>query len=203
MRVKHVVEHYPRQTHQSGLFKLCPFCGTPLLMMESDHTPRPACSSCGFVQHRNPAPTVSVLVVDGEQVLLGKRGGDPGKGTWSLPSGYIEYEEDFLTTAIREVKEETGLDVMVESVINVISSFVSPKFHFLGLYVAAQVVGGTLKAGDDLDAVEWFPLNGPLPAMGFEEDTSIIELYRNGFRGIPVINPPTRAKARSNSEREN
>jgi len=78
---------------------------------------------------------------------LGKRGGHPGKGTWSLPSGYIEYEDDFLTTAIREMKEETGLDVEVSSIINVVSSFVAPGFHFLGIYVVAHVVGGGVGGG--------------------------------------------------------
>ncbi|MBU0495309.1 MAG: NUDIX domain-containing protein [Chloroflexi bacterium] len=129
---------------------------------------------------------MSVLVVAGTQVLLGKRGGEPGQGTWSLPSGYIEYEDDFLTTAIREVKEETGLDVAVEAVINVVSSFVTPRFHFLGIYVVARVVGGELQAGDDLAAVAWYPVSGPLPEMGFEEDVSIIEMYAQGFAGLPV-----------------
>jgi 8-oxo-dGTP diphosphatase len=186
MRVKQVFEHYPRQGQSAGEFKFCPFCGTPLQIADSGHKLRPTCSSCGFVQHRNPAPTVSILLVDGGRVLLGKRGGHPGKGTWSLPSGYVEYEDDFLTTAIREAKEETGLDVEVRSVINVVSSFVTPRFHFLGVYVVARVMGGELVAGDDLEAVEWFPLRGPLPAMGFEEDVSIIELYERGFEGMPV-----------------
>jgi 8-oxo-dGTP diphosphatase len=186
VRVRQVFEHYRRQDPPAGEFKLCPFCGAPLLRVESGHKPRPTCPSCGFVQHRNPAPTVSVLVVDGERVLLGKRGGEPGKGTWSLPSGYVEYEDDFVTTAIREAKEETGLDVKVESVINVVSSFVTPRYHFLGVYVVARVVRGALVAGDDLEAVEWFPLRGPLPEIGFEEDVSILELYAGGFEGIPV-----------------
>jgi len=186
VRVKQVFEHYPRQDQSAGEFKLCPFCGTPLLVAKSDHKPRPTCPSCGFVQHRNPAPTVSILVVDGERVLLGKRGGHPGKGTWSLPSGYIEYEDDFLITAIREAREETGLEIQVCSIINVVSSFVSPRFHFLGVYVVAQAVGGELVAGDDLEAVEWFSIRGPLPEMGFEEDVSIIELYASGFEGLPV-----------------
>jgi ADP-ribose pyrophosphatase YjhB (NUDIX family) len=129
---------------------------------------------------------VAVLVVDQGRVLLGRRGGEPGRGTWSLPSGYVEWEDDFLTTAIREAKEETGLDVEIGSILNVVSSFVSPKFHFLSVYVMARVVGGELAAGDDLEAVEWFPVKGPLPEMGFEEDMRIIELYRDGLEGIPV-----------------
>ena len=186
MQVKQVFAHYERGDQLVGGFKHCPFCSTQLVLIESGHRLRPACSSCGFVQHRNPAPTVSILVVDGDRVLLGKRGGSPGKGTWSFPSGYIDYEEDFLTTAIRETKEETGLDVEVCSIINVVSSFVSPRFHFLGIYVVARVVGGELVAGDDLEAVEWFPVVGPLPEMGFQEDVGIIKMYTKGFAGLPV-----------------
>jgi ADP-ribose pyrophosphatase YjhB (NUDIX family) len=124
--------------------------------------------------------------VDGDRVLLGRRGGKPGKGTWSFPSGYIDYEEAYLDTAIRETKEETGLDVEICSIINVVSSFVSPRFHFLGIYVLARVLGGVLEAGDDLEAVAWFPLAGPLPEMGFQEDIAIIEMYKKGFAGLPV-----------------
>jgi 8-oxo-dGTP diphosphatase len=127
-----------------------------------------------------------VLVVDGDRLLLGKRGGNPGKGTWSFPSGYVDYEEDFLTTAIRETKEETGLDIEVRSILNVVSSFVSPRFHFLGIYVLARVTGGELVAGDDLEAVAWFPVAGPLPKMGFQEDVSIIEMVTEGIAGLPV-----------------
>jgi ADP-ribose pyrophosphatase YjhB (NUDIX family) len=127
-----------------------------------------------------------VLVVDGDRVLLGQRGGSPGKGTWSLPSGYVDYEEDFLTAALRETKEETGLEVEVCSVLNLVSSFVSPRFHFLGIYLLARVLGGELVAGDDLEAVAWFPLAGPLPEMGFQEDVAIIEMVVQGFEGLPI-----------------
>lgn len=186
MRVKQVFEYYRRPSQAAGGFKLCPYCGTPLGVADSSGKSRPACSNCGFVQHRNPAPVVSVLVVDGRQVLLGKRAGEPGKGTWSLPSGYIEYEEDFLSTAVREAKEETGLEVEVVSILNVVSSFVTPAFHFLGIYLAARVVGGQPVAGDDVEEVAWFGLGEPLPEMGFEEDLRIIQLYASGFEGLPV-----------------
>jgi 8-oxo-dGTP diphosphatase len=187
VRVKQVFAHYERDDQWADGFKHCPFCTTHLVLAESGHKLRPTCPSCGFVQHRNPAPTVSILIADGDRVLLGKRGGKPGKGTWSLPSGYIEYEDDFLTTAIREAKEETGLDIEICSIINVVSSFVSPRFHFLGIYLVARVVGGEPVAGDDLEAVDWFPMSGPLPEMGFQEDVHIIELYaKKEFKGLPI-----------------
>lgn len=187
MRIHQVFEHYRRRDgNRVGDFERCPFCGTALQMSEIGLAPRPACPNCGFVQYRNPAPTVSVLVVDQDRILLGKRGGEPGRGTWALPSGYVEYDDDFLTTAVQEVKEETGLDVELCRLINVVSSFISPRFHFLGIYFAARVVGGEIEAGDDLREVAWFPLQGPLPEMGFEEDVAAIEMYAQGFEGLPV-----------------
>ena len=186
MQLKQVFEHYPRSGQAAAEFRFCPSCGEPLQKVESGGRERPACASCGFVQYRNPAPVVSILIVDGERVLLGQRRGEPGKGLWALPSGYVEYEDDYLATAIRETKEETGLEVELVSVFNVLSSFVSPRFHFLAVYVVARVVGGKLVAGDDLAAVEWFPLEGPLPEMGFEEDTRMIEAYTQGLAGLPV-----------------
>ena len=99
----------------------------------------------------------------------------------------MEWEDDFLTTAIREVKEETGLDVEIVSIIMVVSSYVSPRYHYMGVYVAARVAGGSLQAGDDLSEVAWFRLDRPLPEMGFREDEYIIELVAGkGHTGLAV-----------------
>ena len=186
--VKQVYTHYDLGAGPpEGTFKHCPFCGRPLDPVQQGHRCLPTCPVCGFVQYRNPAPTVSLLIVDGGMVLLGKRLGPPGKGTWSLPSGYVEYGDDFLTAAIKEAREETGLQVEIRAIVQVLSSFVSPWYHFLGLYLAADVIGGELEAGDDLEAVGWYPMGGPLPEMGFEEDVDVIELCaRPAFEGLPV-----------------
>ena len=121
-------------------------------------------------------------------VLLGKRRGGFGKEMWGLPQGYIEFDEDFLTAAIREVKEETGLDVEIRSIINVVSNLLSTVLQTLAIVLAARVVGGELRAGDDLETLEWVPLAGPLPEMAFEADEYIIERYRQtGLDwGLPV-----------------
>lgn len=186
MPLPHVFEHYERAGQASGRFHYCPLCTTALTLAESGQELRAACPACGFVQYQNPAPAVSVLVVDNGRVLLGKRRGEPGRGTWALPSGYVEYREDFLSTGVREVKEETGLDVQICAIVNVVSSFVSPRFHFLGIYLEARLLGGELAAGDDLEAVAWFPIEGPLPDMGFQEDVSVVEMCaRQAAEGLP------------------
>ena len=170
-----------------GQYKYCPFCGTELSLKEKGGKQRPACPSCAFVQFRNPVPGVVVLIEKEETVLLGKRRGGFGAGKWGLPQGYIEFGEDFLTAAIREVKEETGLDVEIRSVINVVSNLLSPGLHTLAIVLLAGVVSGELRAGDDLEALAWAPLSGPLPEMAFEADEWIIERYQMKLEeGLPV-----------------
>jgi 8-oxo-dGTP diphosphatase len=177
MQLKQVYVHYQKKAHPADSFKYCPRCRTELTIQEIDHRLRLVCSGCGFIHFKNPFPVVSLLILRGDQMLLGKRAGDPGKGLWGTPSGYIEYEDDFLTTAIREAKEETGLDVEIKSILNVHSSFVSERFHFFGVYLLAEVVGGELAAGDDLESVAWFPLSGPFPDLAFIEDSELLETY--------------------------
>ena len=139
------------------------------------------------MQFRNPAPGAVVLIERDGQVLLGRRSASYGAGQWSLPMGFIEYDEDYLTAAIREVKEETGLDVEIRSILSVVSNFLSPGLHTLAIVLLARVVGGELRAGDDLEAAQWYPLSGPLPEMAFEADAHICErYYRTQLEGAPV-----------------
>jgi 8-oxo-dGTP diphosphatase len=157
-----------------GQFRYCPFCGTRLSLKVKGGRLRPACPGCGFVQYRNPIPGVVVVIERDGYVLLGKRGGDFSEGKWGLPQGYIEFDEDFLTAAIREVKEETGLDVEILSILNVVSNLLSPSLHTLAIILLAKVVAGEPCAGDDLETLEWFPFSGRLPEMAFEADEYII-----------------------------
>jgi 8-oxo-dGTP diphosphatase len=201
--VKQLYAYYDREEPRTADgFKYCPYCRTELVIAERDHEPRPTCPACGFIHFRNPFPTVSILVVQEGQVLLGRRTGRPGAGTWAIPSGYVEYGDDFLAAAVREVKEETGLDVEIRSIINLVSSFVSPRFHFLGIYVLAAVAGGELAAGDDLEVVGWFPLAGPLPELGFQEDADVIAWYAtNRAAALPVDLEFARPRISSGTER--
>ena len=190
MSIKQIYAYYdPKQRQSADGFQYCPFCRAELKLEDRGGRPRPTCSQCGFVQFHNLAPAVSILVVQNDQMLLGQRRGDPGAGQWALPSGYVEYVDDFLTTAVRETKEETGLDVTIKGVLNVVSSFLSPRFHFFAVYVLARVVGGELSARDDLDAVEWFPLSGPWPELAFQEDADMLLLLASSGCAASTADP--------------
>ncbi len=159
---------------QQGRFKFCPFCGSSLELKTKDGKDRPVCLNCGFVQYRNPAPGVVVVIEKEGHVLLGKRRGSYGNGKWGLPQGYIEYGEEFLSAAKREVKEETGLEVEIQTIINVVSNKLSASLYTLAIVLLAQIKSGELQAGDDLEVLQWVPMAGPLPEMAFAADEHII-----------------------------
>ena len=189
--VKQVFSSYGRKEDaEPGLFRYCPVCGSQLALEEKGAKQRPACLSCGFVQFRNPLPGVVVVIERDGYVLLGRRRGGYGAGKWGLPQGYIEFDEDFLTAARREVKDETGLDFEVRSILNVVSNLLSPGLHTLAIVLLAGVVSGEATAGDDLDILEWVPLSGPLPEMAFEADERIICRYQEmGLAGGMPVDP--------------
>jgi 8-oxo-dGTP diphosphatase len=69
----------------------------------------------------------------------------------ALPCGYMDFHEDFLTAGRREVREETGLEVEITGLLAVASNFLRPDIHTLAIALLAEVRGGVMKAGDDVD----------------------------------------------------
>lgn len=188
MQVKQVFAVYNRGEHpQPKLFKFCPTCQTKLVLVERGGETRPACPNCGFVQFRNPFPAVAVIVEKNGLILLGRRAGRFEIGKWALPGGFIEWEDDFLTAAIREVKEETNLNVEIVSIVDVISNFFMPELHALAIVLVAKIIDGEANAGDDLDALQWVKPSGPLPEMAFDGDVQAIRMFATQpKRGLSV-----------------
>jgi ADP-ribose pyrophosphatase YjhB (NUDIX family) len=100
----------------------------------------------------------------------------------------IEWEEDFLTAGIREVHEETGIDVEIASILTITSNFFKEFSHTIAVVLLAHAVGGELRAdATDVDQARWFSIKEPMPEMAFEGDRHIIERYFEApFAGAPV-----------------
>ena len=99
----------------------------------------------------------------------------------------MEHNEDFLATAVREVKEETNLDVEIQSIINVSSNFLTPHLHTLVITVSARIIGGEPAAGDDLVELAWFAMDGDLPEMAFNADIYILQHFEESkINAIPI-----------------
>ena len=75
----------------------------------------------GSVQIKNPLLTVDTVITQSNSVVLIRRKNPPFKGSWALPGGFVEYGETVEMAAIRETKEETGLDVELDGIVGVYS----------------------------------------------------------------------------------
>jgi 8-oxo-dGTP diphosphatase len=135
--------------------RYCPLCATKLVWRLSGERERPTCPSCGFVFYFNPVVGAGTLVETGGRVVLVRRGVMPKEGYWSLPSGYVEADERAEEAAVRETREETGLQVELDDLLGVYSFGREPQTGVLILY-SAHTVGGQLQAGDDAQEVRAF-----------------------------------------------
>ena len=103
------------------IFRYCPLCATALIEREVAHVRRAVCPACNFIQFPSPKVVVVVVVQHRDKLLLGKRNIEPGKGLWNFCGGYIELGETVEEAAIREVKEESTLDVELEQLVGIYS----------------------------------------------------------------------------------
>lgn len=93
------------------------------------------------------------------RVLLVRRGKEPFRGRWTIPGGTLEFGERIAQALIREMKEETGLDVAVGDLAG-ITEAIDPggEYHFVLFDYFVSIVGGDLVAGDDVTEAGWFSL---------------------------------------------
>ncbi len=156
-------------------FYYCPKCGGDLRYKVYGDRDRLTCSDCGYIFYENPVVGVAIVVLDRDgRILMGRRNSSYCGGMWCIPCGYVEYDEDVFDAAMREFKEETGLDVKIKKVFTVQSNFHNPETHTVGIWFEAEVVGGELKASEDLDEVGYFDLSSP-PPLAFPTDVLVIE----------------------------
>jgi 8-oxo-dGTP diphosphatase len=107
-----------------------------------------------------PIVGVGAVIVDGERVLLVKRAHEPLKGQWSLPGGAVEVGESLEAGLVREVREETCLDVTVGPVVEVLDRISRDangrvEYHFVIVDYLCRVAGGTATCGSDAEDIEW------------------------------------------------
>jgi 8-oxo-dGTP diphosphatase len=109
-----------------------------------------------------PLVGVGAIILDGERLLLVRRGSPPYEGEWSLPGGLLEAGERLEDAVRREVREETGLEVEVLSLAGVFERIVrdkegKPEYHYVLLDYFCRVRGGSLRCGSDAAAAAWIP----------------------------------------------
>lgn len=157
----------------------CPLCGTDLETKKIEERNRVVCPACGWIAYENPLPSAAAFVKDPDQkILLVKRGVEPGKGNWALPSGFIEIDETPEMACLRELKEETGLDGRIVRLLGVYSqpSVMYRNVLIIGYEVDAK---GVPAAGSDSLAARYFTPSG-LPEIAFPSHR---EMIADGIKG--------------------
>jgi 8-oxo-dGTP diphosphatase len=135
--------------------RFCTRCATELVWQRSGERERPICPACGHVVYFNPVVGAGALVETDGRVVLIRRGVEPRAGYWCLPGGYVEADELAEAAAVREMKEETGLEIEVDDLLGVYSFGREPQTGVLILY-SAHCIGGRLRPGDDAREVGTF-----------------------------------------------
>ena len=145
---------------------------------------RPVCPACGRIHFYDPKVAAGVLIEQAGRVLLVQRTQDPGRGLWTLPAGFVDAGEDPAVAAVRECLEETGLEVELDGLFDLVAGRAHPRGADIVIFYLARVIGGELRPGDDADSAAFF---GPdeLPELAFEATRRSVHRWREG-RGPAV-----------------
>jgi len=153
----------------------CPRCGASVTLTWKFGRERPVCPDCDWVFFPDPKVAVAVFVEQNEKVLLVQRGSQPQRGLWALPAGFVDAGEDPVRAAERECLEETGLDVRVTELIDVLAG--DDQFQGaadLIIIYRAESDNSQLCAGDDAQQAQFFTRCN-LPPLAFQATHKILE----------------------------
>ena len=143
----------------TGHAKFCPLCGSPVVLRTIDHHERAVCERCGHITYRNPVPAAGIILIEDGNILMVRRKFEPRAGLWTLPAGFLEYDEHVEACAVREAGEETGLTVELTRLFGAYMAMDDPRVQVVLLLYLARRTGGTLVPGDDASEAAFFPLD--------------------------------------------
>jgi 8-oxo-dGTP diphosphatase len=173
----------------SHAYRFCPRCGGPLerRVLKATEPERPVCTQCGFVFYLDPKVAVGTIIQSERgRIVLVRRAIEPGYGLWVFPGGYVDRGEPLTAAAIREAREESGLDIQLDSLINIYSY---PGRAPVIVVYAATAIGGTLCVDDEgLEAKTVAADEIPWDALAFRSTREGLRDYLDGVRHpLPIL----------------
>ena len=157
----------------------CPRCATSLITRQVGDKLRRACPACHYIYFTDPKVGVGVMVTREGRILLVRRAMNPEKGKWSIPAGFLDYGEDPVVTAEREVLEETNLHVSITGLVDVYYNQEALHQGGASIFILyrAHIVDGDIRAGDDADKAEFFSVDD-LPELAFASTRDAIQRWQ-------------------------
>jgi ADP-ribose pyrophosphatase YjhB (NUDIX family) len=167
---------------ESHAYRFCPVCGGALerRLLKSTEPARLVCGGCGFIFYLDPKIAVGTIIRSNSgRIVLVRRAIDPGYGKWVFPGGYVDRGEPLPLAAIREAREECGLDVRLDGLVNIYSY--AGRAPVIVVY-AATALGGTLSSDDEcLEADEFESAAIPWNELAFPSTTEGLRDYLAGL----------------------
>jgi 8-oxo-dGTP diphosphatase len=175
-------------------YRFCPQCGgrlEPRLLKPGDRE-RMVCASCSFVFYLDPKVAVGTIIRAADhRLVLVRRAIEPGYGLWVFPGGYVDRGEPILEAAIREAREESGLDIRIDALLNIYSY---PGATPIIVVYTATVLGGDLCTDDECLEARYFSAGEiPWSQLAFRSTHDALREYcaRDAVPGRPAdARPP-------------
>lgn len=162
-----------------GQIKYCPYCAVGYPSFKSYKL---KCKNCGEILYRNSSPCCGAIVEDTQgRVLLVKRRGQPYKGWWDVPGGFLKPGEHPEDAVRRELLEETGLRIKPVKILGIFMDRYGSGGEFtLNIHYLAKIVGGSLKVGSDAVDFSWFGKNSLPKKIAFKNGREALDLWAKG-----------------------
>jgi ADP-ribose pyrophosphatase YjhB (NUDIX family) len=180
IRVVVAFELHPHD--DSHTYRFCPRCGhaLELRLLKAGEPERLVCGGCGFVFYIDPKIAVGTIIrADSGRIVLVRRAIDPGYGKWVFPGGYVDRGEPLTDAAVREAREECGLEVRLDGLVNIYSY--AGRAPVIVVY-AATAVGGTMCTDDEcLETAEFQVESIPWDELAFRSTADGLRDYLAGL----------------------
>ena len=164
-------------------YRFCPRCGGAFerRILKPTEPERLVCTRCSYVFYLDPKIAVGTIIrSDSQRIVLVRRAIEPGYGKWVFPGGYVDRGETLVAAAMREAREECGLDVRIDGLVNVYSY--AGRAPVIIVY-AATATGGSLCIDDEcLEAAEFEPEDIPWNDLAFRSTRDGLRDYLAGLR---------------------
>jgi ADP-ribose pyrophosphatase YjhB (NUDIX family) len=164
-------------------YRFCPSCAGALekRRLKAGDPDRLVCTACGFVLYLDPKVAVGTIIATADsRLVLVRRAIEPGYGLWVFPGGFVDRGEELPKAAIREAREESGLEVRLDGLVNIYSY---PEAAVIIVVYAATAMGGEL-CGDDecLETRLFTPDELPWETLAFRSTREALRDYLDGVR---------------------
>jgi 8-oxo-dGTP diphosphatase len=173
----------PVHSHDDAhAYRFCPRCGDRLesRLLKAGEPARLVCTGCAFVFYLDPKIAVGTIIrTAADRIVLVRRAIEPGYGKWVFPGGYVDRGEPLTVAAVREAREECGLDVRLDGLVNIYSY--AGKAPVIVVYAATALSGALATDDEGLEVREVTAAAIPWDHLAFRSTQEALRDYLAGL----------------------